>query len=141
MRRDARIDALARVPLLSGLSKAELGRVLNLGDEVEFFPGKIIVEAGDLARDFYMVLSGTARLTVAGKKSETLEAGDYFGEMAVLDGGPRTATIVALTHVTALRIDRKDFLSLLKVNGSISRKILVEMTKRIRASEAAANRH
>jgi CRP/FNR family transcriptional regulator, cyclic AMP receptor protein len=129
------------VPLLSSLSKAELGRVLALGDEVEFFPGKVIVEAGDVARDFYLLLAGSAKLTVAGKRSQTLGPGDYFGEMAVLDGGPRTATIVALTPVSALRIDRSDFLSLLKVNSSISRKILIELTGRLRASEAGASRH
>jgi CRP-like cAMP-binding protein len=135
------MKALAKVPLLSGLSQRELAHVLALGDEVEFFPGKVVVEIGDLARDFYMILTGKARLTVPGKKNRTLGPGDYFGEMAVLDGGPRTATIVAQTHVSALRIDRKDFLSLLHVNGSISRKILIEMSKRVRASEAAAGHH
>jgi CRP-like cAMP-binding protein len=139
--RDARIKALAQVPLLAGLSKRELSRVLSLGDELEFFPGKIIVEIGDQARDFYMLLEGKARLEVPRKKTEILGPGDYFGEMAVLDGGPRTAEITAQTHVTALRIDKKDFLKLLDTYGSMGRKILTEMTGRVRAAEGAMGRH
>ena len=139
--RDARIRALAKVPLTAGLSKRELSRVLSLGDELEFIPGKVIVEIGDQARDFYMILEGKARLEVPRKRAETLGPGDYFGEMAVLDGGPRTAEITAQTHVTALRIDKKDFLALLDTYGSIGRKILTEMTKRVRAAEGALGRH
>jgi len=139
--RDARLKALARVPLMAGLSKRELSRVLSLGDELEFFPGKVIVEVGDQARDFYMLLEGKARLEVPRKKTEILGPGDYFGEMAVLDGGPRTAEITAQTHVTALRIDKRDFLRLLDTYGSVGRKILVEMSKRVRAAEGALGRH
>lgn len=139
--KNARVEALAGVPLLSGLSDREVARVLALADEKEFSSGNVIVKVGDKGRDFYMILTGQARLTVSGKKSEILGPGGYFGEMAVLDGGPRTATIAALTHVLALRIDGKQFLRLLDEQGSIGRKILVEMSKRLRASEKPAGHH
>ena len=139
--RDMRIEALGKVPLLSGLSKRDLRRVFDLGTEKEFFPGKVIVKAGNQARDFYLILQGTARLTVPGRRTALLGPGDYFGEMAVLDGGPRSATIVAETHVSVLRIGRSHFLKLLDSYGSIGRKILVEMSKHVRAAETAWRRH
>ena len=139
--KDARIDALHRVPLLAGLSRRDVARVFELGTEDEFFPGKVIVKAGNEARDFYLIMMGEARLTVPGGRTSILGPGDYFGEMAVLDGGPRSATIVADTHVSALRIGRSDFLALLDTYGSIGRKILVEMSKHVRTAEAAWRRH
>jgi CRP/FNR family transcriptional regulator, cyclic AMP receptor protein len=141
--RNERIEALGKVPLLAGLSKRELGRILALGRDVEFIPGSVIVSAGDLGRDFYLLLTGEAELDVPGGRTGTLGPGDYFGEISVLDSGPRTATITALTRVSALRIGRKDFVLLLDANGTMSRKILVEMVKRLRAATptAASVRH
>ncbi len=138
--KDARIQALRNVPLLAGLSKRDLMRVLELGTEVEFFPGKVIVAAGDLAEDFYLLLQGKADLALSGKRKAVLDSGDYFGEMAVLDGEPRSATITAQTHISALRIERSDFLRLLDTYGSIGRKIAVELSKRLRACERDTGR-
>ncbi len=136
--KDARIQALRNVPLFSGLSKRDLVHVLELSTEVEFFPRKVIVAAGDRAQDFYvLLLQGEVKLALPGRRSATLGPGDYFGEMAVLDGGPRSATITASTHISALRIERSDFLRLLDTYGSIGRKIAVELSKRLRACERA----
>jgi CRP-like cAMP-binding protein len=133
--RDSRIDGLRKVPLLSGLSKRELASILELSQEREFGPGQVIVQVGNQASDFYLLLAGRARLTVPGRKTGTLGPGDYFGEMSVLDRGPRTATIAAETRVLSLRIGRTEFLRLIDAHGSIGRKILVEMSKRVRAAE------
>jgi CRP/FNR family cyclic AMP-dependent transcriptional regulator len=140
-RRDVRIDALRRVPLFAGLSRKELGEVLVLGEEMEFAPGRSLVEAGTEARDFYLLLDGSAKLSVPGRRPATLGPGDYFGEMSVLDGGPRSATVTALTHGWALRIDRSGFVRLLDAHGSIGRKILVELSQRVRRAEGAQGRH
>ena len=134
------IEALRAVPLLRGLSNRDLARILELGKEMEVRAGEIIVKAGDQACDFYIMLEGQAGLTVPGKKKATLRGGDYFGEMAVLDGEPRSATIVAETDGSALRIGRPEFLALLDAYGSIGRKILVELSKRVRAAEAVRGR-
>ena len=136
--RDQRVDALGKVPLLAGLSKRDRARILRLGKEVEFLPGEVIVSAGDTARDFYLILRGKGDLNVPGIRRDTLGPGAYFGEITVLDGGPRTATVTAQGHVSALRIDGKDFVGLLDRYGSIGRKILVEMTKRVRRAESKA---
>jgi CRP-like cAMP-binding protein len=132
------IEAMRAAPLLSDLTKRDLARVLDLGDVMEFHAGEIIVKAGDQASDFYILLRGRALLTVSGTRSESLGPGDYFGEMAVLDGEPRSASIVAETDVWGLRIGRENFLRLLDAYGSIGRKILVEMSKRVRLAEGAA---
>ncbi len=141
MQKEARIKALRSVPLLAGLSRRDLDLVDELGRDNWFRAGYVIVKAGNQARDFYLILQGQARLSVPGKRPRILGPGDYFGEMSVLDGGPRSATIAAQTKVLALRIDRRDFLALLDAYGSIGRKILVEMTKRVRAAEGASGRH
>lgn len=140
-KKDARIEALRKVPLLSSLSRRDLIRVLALSEEQEYLPGKVIVKTGNRARDFYLMLSGMAQLSVPRGKTAVLGPGDYFGEMAVLDGEPRSATIVARTHVVALRIGRAGFVKLLNGHGSIGLKILVEMSRRLRAAESDAVRH
>ena len=139
--KDQRIEALRGVPLLSGLSKRDLARVLALAKEQELRIGEVIVKAGDQALDFYMLVRGRAKITVPGRRTATLGPGDYFGEMSVLDGGPRTATIVAEAPGWALRIGRSDFLRLLEAYPSIARKILVELSKRVRRAEGANGRH
>jgi len=139
--RDRRIDALRQVPLFARLSRRELGEVLAVAKELEFWPGRPIVEAGMQARDFYLIVEGTAALTVPGRKRATLGPGAYFGEMSVLDGGPRSATVVPRSHGWALRIDRSVFLRLLDEHGSIGRKMLVELSTRVRAAEGARGHH
>jgi CRP-like cAMP-binding protein len=140
LRRAARVEALRGVPLLAGLSQRDLTRVLAGTTETRFASGDVIVKAGDRGGDLYLVVEGRARLTIPGRKARSLGPGDYFGEMAVLDGGPRSATIVAETPVSALRIDGPHFLSLLDVHGSVGRKVLVELSKRVRAAEGASGR-
>jgi CRP-like cAMP-binding protein len=139
--KDQRIDALRAVPLLSGLSGRDLAQVLALAKEQELRAGEVIVKAGDLAQDFYLLARGHAKLTVPRRGTVMLGPGDYFGEMSVLDGGPRTATIVAEGPGWALRIGRQDFLRLLDAHPSIARKILVELSKRVRVAEGANGRH
>jgi CRP/FNR family cyclic AMP-dependent transcriptional regulator len=136
----SRIKLLAGVPLLADIPRKELRGVLALGKEVEFPRGGVIVKAGDQGRDFYLLLQGNARLTVPGRRTATLTAGDYFGEMSVLDGEPRSATIEATTRVSALRFDRPAFIRLLDSFGVIGRKILVEVSQRLRAAEETTGR-
>jgi CRP/FNR family cyclic AMP-dependent transcriptional regulator len=139
--RDARIGALRKVPLLATLSRRDLTRILDLGKEQEFRAGATITKTGNLGRDFYLILDGKARVTVPGRRTTTLGPGDYFGEMAVLDGGPRSATIEAVTRLFTLRIGRTEFLAMLDAYGTVGRKILVEMSRRVRRAEGASGRH
>jgi CRP-like cAMP-binding protein len=133
------VEKLRSVPLFQGLSRRQVGQIVNLGRELEFLPGEAIVEIGSKAMDFYLILTGQAKLRVPGRRTRSLGPGDYFGEISVLDGGPRTATITAETRVWALRLDRSKFIPLLDRHGSVARKILVEMCARLRSAEGAGS--
>jgi CRP/FNR family transcriptional regulator, cyclic AMP receptor protein len=133
----SKIERLRHVPLFAGLSRRELADIVQVSDEIEFFPGETIVKRGLHADDFYLLLDGEAKVTVPGKRSRILRPGDYFGEISVLDGGPRTADIEAVTHVALVRIDRQAFVKLLDDIGPVARKILVVMCQRVRAAEGA----
>src|SRR5438105_9519990 len=115
---DKNVEMLGSVPLFQGLTRRELREVLNAAKEVEFAPGTIIVEQGQEARDFYLISSGQARLVVRAIREAPLQAGDYFGEISVIDGGPRSATITAESRVAALRLNRESFLRILDKHGS-----------------------
>jgi CRP/FNR family cyclic AMP-dependent transcriptional regulator len=134
---DPRLHLLGAVPLFQGLSRQDLAEVLAVAREVEFPAGIDIVSEGSKAMDFFLILDGEAGVTIRGRRSQSqkLRPGDYFGEISVLDGGPRSATVTAETPVWALRLDRSKFLALLDRHGSIGRKILVEMSRRLRAAE------
>jgi CRP/FNR family transcriptional regulator, cyclic AMP receptor protein len=129
------VDMLRSVPLFHGLSRRQVAEIMKLGRELEFSPDETIVEEGLKAMDFYLIMKGNAKLRVPGRRTRMLGPGDYFGEISVLDGGPRTATITAETRVWTLRLDRSKFIPLLDRHGSIARKILVEMCARLRAAE------
>lgn len=130
-----RVEKLRSVPLFKGLSRRQVAQIVKLGRELEFAPGEAIVERGLKAMDFYLIMKGQAKLRVPGRRIRMLGPGAYFGEISVLDGGRRTATIVAETRVWTLRLDRSKFIPLLDRHGSIARKILVEMCGRLRAAE------
>jgi CRP-like cAMP-binding protein len=129
---------LRSVPLFEGLTTRELREVIRAGKEVEFPPGSPIVERGLQAEDFYLIISGEAELSVPGRKRSTLGPGAHFGEISVLDGGPRSATIRARTRVWALRLDREAFLDVMERHGSIGLKVLRETTRRLRAAERSS---
>jgi CRP/FNR family cyclic AMP-dependent transcriptional regulator len=134
---DHRLLLLGSVPLFRDLSRSELKEILAAGRELEFAAGSTIVQEADQAADFYLLLGGKASLEVRGRRKGSLGPGDHFGEMSVLDGGPRSATVMADEPVWALRLDRSKFLALLDKHGSIGRKLLVELSGRLRTAEGA----
>src|SRR6185437_3421090 len=104
---------LEEVPLFEGLSKRHLRRVAKLARVRRFASGATLVRAGDSGRSFFVLLDGTAKVVRWGGRPRRLKMGDYFGEMALLDGAPRSADVVAETDVLALTIDRSGFTKLL----------------------------
>jgi CRP/FNR family cyclic AMP-dependent transcriptional regulator len=134
------VQLLASVPLFNGLSGAELRELLHLGREVEYPSGDAIVEAGMSAMDFYLIMEGTAILEVPGVRRDELGPGASFGEISVLDGQPRSASVTAGSRVLALRIGRPEFIALLDAHGSVARKILVQMCGRLRRAEERIRR-
>jgi CRP-like cAMP-binding protein len=105
--------------------------VLAVGQRVSFEPGQAIVERGDPGDAMYIVLSGVAEVDVGGRYHR-LQRGDFFGEMAVLAGKPREATVKAVEPLEALRIPSDDFQAFLEKNPQIATGMLKSLVERLR---------
>jgi CRP-like cAMP-binding protein len=130
------IDLLARVPLFAGLPLSHLHRVAALTEDAEYHPGRLIVRKGDPAGALYVIVEGLAKVVkgkiVTAQPEAELGPGDFFGELALLDGDGRAATVVAATPMRAIRIQRSAFLRLLRKEPGIALKILEGMAGRTR---------
>ena len=129
------LQMLKSVSLFEGLTNKELESVLRVGKEVTHEAGETLVEQGKRGIGFHLITDGKARVLVGGRTAARLKAGDYFGEMSLLDGQPRSATVQAETDVRTLSLASWDFLPLLDRHPSIARKMLVEMSQRLREAE------
>ena len=131
----AKTDAAAvlkSVPLFGALSRGELNDIVDLAREELFSPGQDIVTEGESGGPFFCITEGRADVIVHGKKVRELAPGASFGEMALFEGTPRSATIRANTHVKALAITSWNFLALLQDNWDITKKVLAELSRIIR---------
>jgi CRP/FNR family cyclic AMP-dependent transcriptional regulator len=128
-------DALSDVPLFAGLSRRHLRHVAGLTEEESFTQGAKLAEEGQPGETFYVVLEGEAKVIRGGRRIARLLPGDFFGEIALIDGGPRTATVVAETPIATLTITRKRFRKMLEEDPSIVVKMLEELAKRLRNNQ------
>ena len=126
------VHLLAAVPLFSDLSSRHLKRMADLAEEVRFNAGDLIVQEGQPGGTFFVILEGEAKVTRKGRKLNELYPGDFFGEVSLLDGGPRTATVTAETPIVAIRLFRKEFAKLISADPEIALKIVAELASRIR---------
>jgi CRP-like cAMP-binding protein len=131
------IGMLADIPLFAGLSRRHLGHVAKIASSKRFAAGGALVRVGEPADAFYVILDGKVRVETPGRGIE-LKPGDFFGEMALIDGEPRSATIVTLTEVYVMIIRRSTFLKLLASEPKIALAIMVTLTRRLRDLQAAA---
>ena len=125
-------QALADVPLFSALSRRHLKHVAALTQEEQFDEGDTLAEEGQPGDTFYVLLQGEARVERRGRRMARLLPGDFFGEIALIDGGPRTASVVAETPVETLTIHRKRFRRVLEEDPSIVVRMLEELSRRLR---------
>jgi CRP-like cAMP-binding protein len=132
-------DVLKSVPLFADLSKGELKDVAAAAREELYSPGQDIVTEGQSGGPFFCITEGRADVYVGEKKINDLGPGSYFGEMALLEGGTRSATIRAETHVKALAISSWNFLALLQDNWDIAKKVLAVLSRRVRELEQNAH--
>jgi len=131
-------EALVDVPLFSNLSKRQLRHIAGLTVEERFPEGTELAEEGKPGDTFYVLLEGEAKVVRGRRRMDRLIPGDFFGEIALIDGGPRTASVVATTPVTTLTISRKRFRSMLQEDSSIVLVMLEELAKRLRNNERSA---
>ena len=125
-------DVLGSLPLFSRLGKRHVLNLAKLAKVEDYSPNESIVRKGEEGDSFYLMLEGRAR--VAGR-SKTLRPGDFFGEMALLDGGPRSATITATDDVRVMRLPRRAFLKALKQDPQIGLTVMEALATRVRRLE------
>jgi CRP/FNR family transcriptional regulator, cyclic AMP receptor protein len=131
------LDRLVKIPLFSGCSKKELQAVARSIKQINHPAGTVIAAEGEPGAGLFIIAQGEADVTVGGKKVNQLRDGDSFGEMALLDGGPRTATVTATTPVKIYALSEWAFRGLLADQPSIAMRTLEAMAGRLR--EAAMN--
>ena len=129
------LSTLERVPLFEGLSKRHLRRIASLAHVRRFVSGSTMTRAGDAGTAFYVVLDGTARVVPPTGRARRLGAGSFFGEMALLDGAPRSAGVVADGNVLTLTIGRSSFRKLLRAEPALTEALLRTLAARLRAVE------
>ena len=123
---------LAAVPLFVGLSRRHVERLAAETDELGFEAGQHVVVEGEPGETLYVVLSGEAKVVRRGRTVARMYPGDVFGELSALDGGPRTASVIAVTHVDALRLFRHTLMRMLEREPALSLKLLEVIVRRIR---------
>jgi CRP/FNR family transcriptional regulator, cyclic AMP receptor protein len=126
-------DLLCNVDLFQDLSKSELRKVAALAKPFEFVPGESVTEEGTPGGRFHVIVSGTAKVVGGGRTRATLGPGEYFGELSLIDGEPRSATVVAVDALSTLSIAEWNLRPLLKSQASISYKLLVVLCHRVRS--------
>jgi CRP/FNR family transcriptional regulator, cyclic AMP receptor protein len=130
---DQRVEQLRSVPLFGSCTDKELAFIASRADEVDIPAGRTLTEKGRSGGDFFVILDGRAEVDAA-QGRRTLGPGDFFGEIALIDNGPRTATVKATTAMRCLVLGHAQFRDVLHQNGEIAVKILRAVTERLRAA-------
>lgn len=126
------LEMLGSVGLFEGLSKKELSQIHRQARDGEFPAGEVVVNEGETGVGFHLILSGRAKVVTGKKTIANLGPGDFFGELSLIDRGPRTATVIAHTPLKTLSLVSWEFLPLLDRNPQIARKLLVVICRRLR---------
>ena len=129
---DHKLELLKRVPLFEGLSRKELEQVELISEEVDVPDGQVLTREGTTGSEFFVVLDGSVRIDHQGRELRTLHAGDFLGEIALLDDSPRTATATSVGPTKLLVLTRQGFRSLMQGHPSIEACVLRCLVSRIR---------
>jgi CRP-like cAMP-binding protein len=128
------LDLLSRVELFDGLSKADLNRIHGSTKQLSFGDGEDIIRKGGHGGRLYLILDGEAEVDIEGKRNRKLRRGDYFGEMSLIDGEPRSATVTATTPVETVTLASFAFRPLISKHPSIALKMLENLSRQLRAT-------
>jgi CRP/FNR family transcriptional regulator, cyclic AMP receptor protein len=131
---DTKADALAACPFFSGLSRNELLEVAKITEDLEVDEGKPLTREGQSGSEFFVIVNGEVLVTKGGQELRTLGPGDFFGEIALLEDSPRTATVTAKTPLRFFVLTRQAFRSLLAHQPEIEQKVLSALEERVRAT-------
>ena len=127
---------LQEVPIFEGCSQQQLESVARIARVFEAPAGTVLTRAGDPGDEFFLILDGTVSVGVSAGRSVLLRPGEFFGEMSLLDGDPRSATVVTDTPVRLLVVNRGDFSLLRREVPELTQILLVTLSRRVRQAEA-----
>ena len=135
MAADEKLDQLKRVPLFAGLGRRELEELGTLADEVDVADGRMLTRQGETGAEFFVVLEGAVQVDVDGSVITTLGTGDFLGEIALIDGKPRTATTRAVGPTRLLVVGHRQFHQLMDDFPTVKTCVLEALAERVRRNE------
>jgi CRP/FNR family transcriptional regulator, cyclic AMP receptor protein len=133
VRKDRKRDLIKSIPLFSHCTKKELDALTTQFDEVTVPSGKALTKQGEPGREFVVLVDGTAEVTQNGNRVNLLGAGDFLGEIALISGGPRTATVTATSDVDLLVLTARSFARVTKEIPSVQASVLKALSERLAA--------
>jgi CRP-like cAMP-binding protein len=136
---DEKITYLQRVHLFEACSSRQLRAIARIAEVQEVPAGEILARTGEPGDRFFVIVDGSARIEVSAQKQSRIGPGGFFGEMSLLDGEPRSATVIADTAMRLLVIPRRDFVTLLREVPSLTQRMLITLCQRVRNAEKALN--
>jgi CRP/FNR family cyclic AMP-dependent transcriptional regulator len=128
---DTKVEALKRAPLFEGLSKKELTQLARVSEDMELPEGATLTTEGELGHEFFVIIEGETQVKRKGRKIGTRGAGDFIGEIALIDQVPRTATVTAKTPLRVFVLTSKDFHHMLEENPNVQRKVMRALARRV----------
>lgn len=134
LRKNAKVDLIAKVPLFAGCSKTELTEIASIADELDLPEGATLICEDDRGREFLIVIEGTAKVTKKGRKLNDVGPGSFVGEIALIADVPRTATVTATAPVRLLVITDRAFQQLIRKTPSIAAKVLQILGERLQTT-------
>jgi CRP/FNR family cyclic AMP-dependent transcriptional regulator len=132
LRRNEKVELIKGVPLFADCSRGELEQIAQIADEIDLAEGKELTRLSEPGREFFVLLEGEAEVSRDGETLNELGPGDFFGEIALVEDTPRTATVTATTPVRVLVITDRSFRRLLEEQPEIQRKVLVALAQRVK---------
>ena len=138
MARDEKLELLHRIPLFAGFDRRQVERLGMLADEVDVPAGKVLMRQGDSGDDLMVLVSGQVGIERNGERINTLGPGDVFGEIAVIERGPRTATVTTEAPTQLLVINHRDFHALMEEFPEVAAQLLATLAKRVRTLDTGA---
>ena len=134
-RHEDKIDVLKKVPLFSALSRRHLGIIARHADQVKRDANATLARQGARGLEFALIVEGSARVERDGKVIAHLGAGDFFGEMSLIDGRPRSASVISDAPVALLVVHTRSFGRLLDTVPGLQRKVMAGLSERLRAAD------
>ncbi len=138
MASDEKLEKLRRVPLFAGFGRRELERLGMLTDEVDLPAGRVLMRQADRGEELFVLMRGAARVERDGRDQAALGAGDFCGEISLVDGGPRTASVSLTEDSSLLVVGRRQFQQLLEEFPDVRLQVLEVLAQRVRSAETDA---